>query len=38
LNSLWLIPVPALMRCTSPGRITALVPVLSLCSTAPSST
>jgi hypothetical protein len=26
LYSLWLIPVPALMRCTSPTRITELVP------------
>ena len=31
-------PVPADMRCSSPGRMTALVPVLSACSSAPSST
>ena len=31
LYSLWLIPVPALIRWTSPTRMTELVPVLSLC-------
>ena len=37
LYSLWRTPVPADMRCTSPGRITECSPVLSLCSRAPSS-
>jgi hypothetical protein len=27
LNSLWRTPVPALMRCTSPGRITEPLPI-----------
>jgi hypothetical protein len=31
-------PVPADIRCTSPGLITALVPVVSLCASAPSRT
>jgi hypothetical protein len=38
LNSLCSTPVPADMRCTSPGRITEPVPIESLCSSAPSST
>jgi hypothetical protein len=38
LNSLWVTPVPADMRCTSPGRMIELVPMLSLCWSAPSST
>ena len=38
LNSLCVTPVPALMRCTSPGRITEPVPMESLCASAPSST
>ena len=38
LNSLCVTPVPADMRCTSPGRITEPVPMLSLCCSAPSST
>ena len=45
LNSLCITPRPALMRCTSPGRITpegapALrpLPMLSLCASSPLST
>ena len=38
LNSLCRTPLPALMRWTSPGRITELEPVESLCASAPSST
>ncbi|MNY64487.1 hypothetical protein D3C86_2016110 [compost metagenome] len=38
LYSLWRTPVPALIICTSPGRITEPVPIESLCSSAPSST
>ena len=36
LDSLWRTPVPALMRWTSPGRMTEPVPRLSRCSSAPS--
>src|SRR5689334_20794454 len=32
LNSLCEMPVPALMRCASPGRISEPIPRLSLCS------
>jgi hypothetical protein len=38
LNSLCEMPVPALMRCTSPGRITEPLPRLSRCSSAPART
>ena len=38
LNSLWVTPVPALMSCASPGRITAPEPMLSWWASAPSST
>ena len=38
LNSLCRTPVPALMRWTSPGRMTEPVPIESLCSSAPSRT
>lgn len=38
LNSLWRIPVPALMRWISPGRISEPLPRLSRCSSTPSST
>src|SRR5580698_8737801 len=38
LNSLCWMPVPALIRCTSPAGITLRVPRLSRCSTLPSST
>ena len=38
LNSLCRIPVPADITWTSPGRITEPVPMLSLCSRAPSRT
>ena len=36
LYSLWRTPVPALMRCTSPGRMTEPLPRLSLCSRDPA--
>ena len=35
LCSLWVMPVPALMRCTSPGRMVEPLPMLSLCASAP---
>ncbi len=38
LNSLWRTPLPALMRCTSPGRIVEPVPMESWCASSPSST
>ena len=38
LYSLWRTPVPADMRWISPGRMTDPVPMLSLCSSAPSRT
>ena len=38
LNSLCITPVPALMRCTSPGRMTEPLPSESLWASAPSST
>ena len=38
LYSLWVTPVPALMRCTSPGRITEWLPMLSLWASAPART
>src|SRR5713101_611695 len=38
LNSLCVMPVPAVIRCTSPAGMTLLVPRLSRCSTAPSRT
>src|SRR5216683_1022892 len=38
LNSLCMMPVPAVIRCTSPAGMTLLVPRLSRCSTAPSRT
>ena len=38
LNSEWRMPLPALMRCTSPGRITLPLPMLSLWPSSPSST
>ena len=38
LYSLWVTPVPAVMRCTSPAVIWASVPVLSRWAKLPSST
>ena len=38
LYSLWRTPLPALMRCTSPGTIVARLPIESSCASAPSST
>jgi hypothetical protein len=38
LNSLWRTPLPALMRCTSPGTMVEPVPIESLWPSAPSST
>ena len=38
LNSLWRMPEPADILCTSPERITEPIPKLSLCSNAPDST
>ncbi|CFU05569.1 Uncharacterised protein [Bordetella pertussis] len=38
LNSECITPRPALMRCTSPGRMVEPLPMLSLCAIAPSST
>jgi hypothetical protein len=36
--SLCVTPVPAVMRCTSPGLISEPVPIESLCASVPSST
>ncbi|EWS62631.1 hypothetical protein Y695_04138 [Hydrogenophaga sp. T4] len=38
LNSLWRTPLPALMRCTSPGGMPLTLPMLSLCARLPDST
>ena len=38
LNSLWRMPLPALIICTSPGRMTEPVPIESSWARAPSST
>ena len=38
LNSECITPVPALIRCTSPGTIAFAVPIESSCASAPSST
>src|SRR5215470_2232677 len=38
LNSECATPVPAVIRCTSPARISPAPPVLSLCRSAPSNT
>ena len=38
LNSLWRTPVPAVMRCNWPARMIEPLPMLSLCSSAPSRT
>ncbi|KVL79256.1 hypothetical protein WJ47_27430 [Burkholderia ubonensis] len=38
MYSLCTIPVPALIRCTSPGRMIDPLPMLSRCASAPSST
>jgi len=38
LNSLWRTPLPALMRCTSPGGMPLTLPMLSLCARLPCNT